>query len=143
MVLKTLLVAAMASVLLLTSCYPELSVQQYDKLKKDIAELDVQRQTLEKELQALKAQHIETRAYLDLLTKMVYTQSSEKLLAGQFDVPSLISAKPDLLSRANQLGDNEIAYFLGLMKSDNQTQTMAAYYKVIEYCLKQISQNLE
>ena len=142
MVLKVLLAIVIAFGLLLTSCYPELSVQQYDKLRKDIAELDVQRQALEKELEALKGQHAETRAYVELLNKMVSTQSSEKLLAGQFDVPSLIKAKSDLLKLANSLQDNEIAYFLGLMKEDNQSQTMAAYYKVIEYCLKKISQNL-
>src|SRR3990172_11534027 len=143
MALKVILAIAMVSGLLLTSCYPELSVQQYDKLRKDIAELDVRRQALEKELTDIKATHSKTRAYVELLNKMVSTQSSEKLLAGQFDVPSLINAKSELLKLANNLQDNEIAYFLGLMKADNQSQTMAAYYKVIEYFLKKITQNLE
>ena len=140
---KVLLGFLIAFSLLLSSCYPELSVQQYDKLRQDLTELDVQRQSLEKELATLKMKNTETLAYVKFLEKLESTQSSEKILSGQFDVGSLISAKGELMSLANSLGDNDIVYLLGLMKPDNQSQTVSAYYKIIEYCLKKMKQNLE
>lgn len=140
---KVLLGVILAFSLLLSSCYPELSVQQYGKLRQDLAALDTERQELRAELTALKTKNAEALAYVRFLDKLESTQSSEKILLGQFDVDSLISAKGELTSLANNLGDNEIVYFLGLMKTDNESQTVPAYYKVIEYCLKKIKQKLE
>ena len=142
MPLKLLWSALIAASLLLTSCYPELSVQQYDKLKQELADLDVQRKSLEKDLTAVKTKNAETLAYVGFLEKLEATQSSEKILAGQFDAASLISANAELTSAANSLGDSDIVYLLGLMKPDNANQTMAAYYKIIENCLKKIKKNL-
>jgi len=136
--------------LLLSSCYPELSVQQYDRLKEDLIALDVERQELQAELVAIKAEiaaieaeNAETLAYVEFLDKLVSTQSSEMILAGQFDVVALTDANAELAGIAERLGDNEIIYYLGLMDRDNESQTVAAYYKVIEYCLKKMRQNLE
>ena len=136
--------------LLLCSCYPELSVQQYDKLKEDLVALDVQRQelegkvaTLEEELATLKEKNEKTRAYVDFLEKLVSTQSSERILMGEFDVESLVDSEAELMSTAESLGDNEVIYYLGLMNHENESQTVGAYYKVIEYCLKNMKQNLE
>jgi len=129
--------------LLLSSCYPELSVQQYDQLKKDLAEMDIERQELQAELVAIKAKNTETLAYVGFLEKLVATQRSEKLLAGEFDVASLVDAGPELMSTAESLGDSEITYYLGLMDRNNESQTIGAYYKAIEYCLKDIKKNLE
>ena len=140
--------------LLLSSCYPELSVQQYDRLKEDLIALDVERQELQAELAVIKAEiatikaeneakNAETLAYVEFLDKLVSTQSSEMILAGQFDVVALTDANAELAGIAERLGDNEIIYYLGLMDRDNESQTVAAYYKVIEYCLKKMKQNLE
>lgn len=136
--------------LLLASCYPELSVQQYDQLKKDLAELDIQRQELQSELEtikaeltAVKAKNTATVAFVRFLEKLVATQSSEKILAGEFDVESLVNAKGELMSAAESLGDSDITYYLGLLDRNNKSQTIGAYYKVIEYCLKDIKKNLE
>ncbi len=147
---KILVGVLVALSLLLASCYPELSVQQYDTLRKDLAELDAQRQELEgklavieAELTAFKAKNAETLAYAEFLDKLVSTQKSETILSGQFDVGSLIDSNAELMSVAENLGDNDIIYYLGLMNGDNESQTVTAYYKVIEYCLKKMNQNLE
>ena len=147
---KMLLGVLIVLILLLSSCYPELSVQQYDKLKEDLAELDVQRQELENELttqqdeySALKEKNEKTLAYVAFLIKLVSTQSSARILTGEFDVESLVESKDELISAAEGLADNEIHYYLGLINPDNQSETVAAYYKVIEYCFKNIRQNLE
>jgi chorismate mutase len=129
--------------LLLSSCYPKLSVQQYDQLKKDLAALDTERQELQTELAAIKAKNTETLAYVEFLEKLVTTQSSEKLLAGEFDAESLVNAKDELMSAAQSLEDSDINYYLGLLDRNNESQTIAAYYKVIEYCLKDMRKNLE
>ena len=136
--------------LLLCSCYPELSVQQYDKLKEDLVELDVQRQeleeevaTLEEEVAALEEKNAKTLAYVEFLVKLVSTQSSERILTGEFDVGSLVDSGAELMSTAEILGDNEVIYYLGLINHENESQTVGAYYKVIEYCLKNMKQNLE
>ena len=139
---KVILVALFAFSLLLSSCYPELSVQQYDKLRQDIAALDTERQKLNKELTALKAKNVETLAYVAFLDKLESTQISEKILAGQFDADALISASINLTGMAKALGDNDIVFFLESMKPDNDGQTAQAYYKIVEYCLKKIKQNL-
>ena len=140
---KILVGILVALSLLLSSCYPELSVQQYDKLKKDLVELDTQRQELEEELTALKAKNTETLTYVDFLDKLVSTQKSEMILSGQFDVGSLIDSSTGLTNIAESLGDNDIIYYLGLMNAENESQTVTAYYKAVEYCLKKIKQNLE
>lgn len=129
--------------LLLSSCYPELSVQQYDQLKKDLAEMDVERQELQVELAVIKVKNTETLAYVRFLEKLVATQSSEKLLIGEFDVGSLVDAGPELMSAAESLGDSEIIYYLGLMDRNEESQTIGAYYKAIEYCLKDVKKNLQ
>ena len=136
--------------LLLVSCYPELSVQQYDRLKDDLVALDIERQELQAELAAIEVKNAaievknaETLAYIEFLDKLVSTQSSEKILAGQFDGEALADAKAELTSVAESLGDNDIIHYLGLMERDNESQTIVAYYKVIEYCLKKMKQNLE
>ena len=140
---KVILGLILTCSLLLTSCYPELSVQQYDKLRSDIAALDTERNDLESEVAALKSKNAESLAYVSFLEKLVSTQNSEKLLAGEFDTQSLINAKDELTALAANLGDNEIAYFLGLLKPDNNSLTVQSYYKVIEYCIKKLRQNLE
>jgi predicted nuclease with TOPRIM domain len=136
--------------LLFTSCYPKLSVQQYDQLKKDIEALDVERQELQTENQELqtelatiKANNTEIRAYIGFLEKLMSTQSSEKILLGEFDIESLANHKEELISAAESLKDSEIIYFLGLMNGNNESETVGAYYKVIEYCIKNIKQKLE
>jgi predicted nuclease with TOPRIM domain len=136
--------------LLFTSCYPNLSVQQYDQLKKDIEALDVERQELQAENQDLqveiatiKAKNSEVRAYIGFLEKLMSTQSSEKILIGEFDIVSLTNHKEELITAAESLKDNEIIYFLGLMNGKNESETVGAYYKVIEYCIKNIKQKLE
>lgn len=141
-----------------TACYPELSVQQYDKLKEDIEALDIQRQQLEAKVAGLEAQIEElsgqntallenndvVRSYIDLLHKLVSTQNSEKVLYGQFDAEALIEAREELIEEAEKLPESEnIVYFLELMNSDNQSHTVGAYYKVVEYSVKAIKQNLE
>ena len=45
-------------------------------------------------------------------------------------------------NKAKNLGDNEILYSLGLMEPGNDSQTVQAYYKIVEYSLKKIKQNL-
>ena len=140
---KILVSVLLALSLLLSSCYPELSVQQYDELRKDLAEMDVQRQELEAELTALKAKNSKTLAYTEFLVKLVSTQSSERILKGEFDVNSLIDSSFELTSVAESLGDGDIIYYLGLIDAENESQTVSAYYKTIEYCLKKIKQNLE
>ena len=144
---KILVGVLLALSLLLSSCYPELSVQQYDKLREDLAEMDIQRQELEVELETIKAENeekdAEMRAYVGFLEKLVSTQSSERILTGEFDVDSLVDAKDALTDVAESLGDNEITYYLGLMNRENGSQTVAAYYKVVEYCLKKMKQNLQ
>ncbi len=141
---KILLGALLALSLLLSSCYPELSVQQYDKLKEDLVELDVQRQELQAELAAIKEKDAETHAYVIFLEKLASTQISERILTGEFDVESLINSKAELMSAAESLGDNQVISCLESMDRENENgQTVAAYYKVVEYCLKKMKQNLQ
>ncbi|MFC2056225.1 hypothetical protein ACFLTO_01495 [Chloroflexota bacterium] len=143
MVAKILVGVLVALSLLLSSCYPELSVQQYDELRKDLVELDAQRQELGAKLTDLKAKNAETLTYVDFLDKLVSTQKSEMILSGQFDVGSLIDTRVMLTNVAESLGDVDIIYYLGLMDAENESQTVTAYYKVIEYSLKKLKQNLE
>jgi len=58
-------------------------------------------------------------------------------------VEALIAAGFGIEIAAEELGDNEIIYFLGLMNPENESQTVGIYYKIIEYCVKKMKQNLE
>lgn len=131
------------------SCYPELSVQQYDKLKEDLVELDEQRNVLEaelasvtEELETIKTSTKDIRMFVDFLAKLVSTQSSEMLLVGEFDTEALIEAKDELVASGDKLGDEDISYYLTLIDPENEDQTVAVYYKIIEYCLKNIKEKL-
>ena len=157
MITKVLVGILAALSVLFCSCYPELSVQQYDKLKKDIAELDTERKelkaelqivkvelhTVKAELQTIKEQNAKTLAYIEFLNKLIFIQSLEMIVSGEFDVEALADSATELTSAAERLGDNNIIYYLGLIDPDNESQSIAAYYKVIEYCLKKMKQNLE
>lgn len=148
--LKVFIGLIMAFILLFPSCYPELSVQQYDKLREDLEALDVERQELrskvssmEAELTIIEAKNKKIQDYIIFLHKLVSTQSSAKILEGEFDPEALITSKAELFTAAEGLEDGEINYFLGLMDPENESQTVSAYYKIIEYCVKKIKQNLE
>lgn len=151
---KLLIGFLLALSLLFTSCYPELSVQQYDKLKEDLEALDVKRAELELEIDSLTeniellkaedaAEDAVTIRYVRFLEKIISTQSSERLLSGEFDVDSLVNSKEVLNEMANELGDSKVGYYLELFDSNNSTQTVAAYYKTIEYCFKEMKLNLQ
>ncbi len=154
MVKKILIGILIAISLLFTSCYPELSVQQYDKLKEDLVALDMKRAELEAEVESLKADitalqaaqqaiNSETRAYIVFIERMVSTQSSERILTGEFDVESLVKSKDVLIETAKDLEESNISYYLELMNSENESQTVAAYYKTMEYCFKQMKKILQ
>jgi len=154
---KVLVGVLLALSVLLCSCYPELSMQQYDKLKSDIAVLDTERKELggklsalevelrvtEVELREIEEKNAETLAYVEFLDKLLSVQSSELILSGEFDVSALIDASVELTSIAEKLGDNDIIFYLGLLDAENEGESVAAYYKVIEYSMKKIKQNLE
>jgi cell division protein FtsB len=138
-------------ILLLSACYPKLSVQQYDKLRQDITSLNTESQalsnnvtSLEAELASVKTSNTKALGYINFLEKLISTQNSEKVLSGkgEFDVGTLLKANKDLIAMANDIGDSEIAYLLGLMKPNNDDQTITAYYKIIEKCIKNIKQDL-
>lgn len=151
---KLLIGFLLALSLLFTSCYPELSVQQYDKLKEDLetldvkrAELEIQIESLTENIELLKAENAvknaKTVKYVRFLEKMISTQSSERLLSGEFDVDSLVNSKETLDEMAEELGDSKVTYYLELFDSDNASQTVAAYYKTIEYCFKEMKAILQ
>jgi chromatin segregation and condensation protein Rec8/ScpA/Scc1 (kleisin family) len=152
---KKILIGLMIGLsLLFTSCYPELSVQQYDKLKEDLKALDVKRAELETEIESLQANiavieannaqvHAEVRGYLSFLEKMVSTQSSERILTGEFDVESLVKAKETLKDLAADLEESKVFYYLDMMNTENESQTVGAYYKAIEYSLKEMKSKLQ
>jgi hypothetical protein len=138
-------------ILLLSACYPKLSVQQYDKLRQDITALNTESQALSENVTSLKGQLAAVKAgnsdalgYVNFLEKLISTQNSEKVLSGrgEFDVTSLLNANKELITMANDISDSEIAYLLGLMKPNNDDQTITAYYKIIEKCMKKIKQDL-
>lgn len=146
---KSLIVIFVGLCLFISSCYPELSVQQYDKLKADLEKLDEKRTELEQEvsylsteLEEIKAKNTEVRAYIDFLVQLVSTQNSESLLAGEFDTGALVESKEKLLESAEQLKDGEIEYYLSLINPENEAETVGVYYKAIEECLKAIKQEL-
>ena len=147
---KVILVFLLSFTVLLTSCYPQLSVQQYDKLRQDIAALDTERQKLGENvtalsgnLTALKSKNTETLAYVAFLDKLETTQVSQKLLVGQFDADAVLKDSANLTAMAKDLGDYDIIFFLDSMKPKNESQTMQAYYKIVEYTLKKIKANLD
>ena len=154
---KKSLVVLMIGVCLLTiSCNPELSVQQYDKLKEDLEKLEETRVELEQEvdslsteiaslsteLEKIKAKNTEIRAYIDFLVQLVSTQNSESLLEGAFDANALVESKEELLTTAKKLQDSNIEYYLSLITPDNEAATVGVYYKAVEICLKEIKQEL-
>jgi len=148
--LKALIGFLIVFTLLFPSCYPELSVQQYDKLREDLEAMDVERQelgsrvsALETELNEIKTKNQIIRDYVEFLNKMVSTQSSAKILEGEFDVEALFASRAELMITAEALEDGEIAYYLSLMDHENESQTVSAYYKILEYCVKEIKRNLE
>lgn len=161
---RKIVIAAMIFLsLLLASCYPELSVQQYDQLRADLEAMDVNRQalvdevidlegrvavlqeqvvTLVGDIEARQAIDRDNLAYIDFLGKLVSTQT-EFILKGQFDIEALVEASGELTEAAEELENSDIIYYLGLMKPDNQIETVAAYYKIIETTVKKIRTNLE
>ena len=146
---KVIFIVLLGVCLFVSSCYPELSVQQYDKLKDDLEKLDEKRTELEQEVESLsleleeiKAKNSEVRTYIDFLVQLVSTQNSESLLKGEFDTNALVQSKEKLLESAIQLQDSEIEYYLSLISPDNEAQTAGVYYKAIERCLKGIKQEL-
>jgi septal ring factor EnvC (AmiA/AmiB activator) len=153
---KSLIVVFVGLCLCVSSCYPELSVQQYDKLKEDLEQLDEKRTELEQEvsvlsievaslsteLDAIKSANTEVRAYIDFLVQLVSTQNSESLLEGEFDTDALVKSKEKLLETAESLKDSQIEYYLSLISPENEAETVGVYYKVIESCLKEIKQEL-
>lgn len=143
----SLLLAALC--LFVVSCYPELSVQQYDKLKEDLVKLDNERTALAEELaytsaelEIIKENNKEVRTYIDFMLLLVNTQSTEKQLSGDFDAEALVTAKDQLIEASEKLEDNDIHYYLSLINPENEAQTAGAYYKAIEYCIKNIKQKL-
>ncbi|OGN90146.1 MAG: hypothetical protein A2158_02740 [Chloroflexi bacterium RBG_13_46_14] len=146
---KSIIIVFIGLCLFISSCYPELSVQQYDKLKEDLEKLDEKRTVLEQEVESLstelaeiKTKNTEVRAYIDFLVQLVSTQNSESLLEGEFDTKALVESKEKLLESAEKLKDSEIEYYLGLISPENEAQTVGIYYKTIESCLKAIKQEL-
>lgn len=153
---KSILIVFIGMCLFVSSCYPELSVQQYDKLKEDLEILDEQRTELKQEvnslstevsslsteLEEIKTKNTEVRAYVDFLVQLVSTQNSESLLEGEFDTGALVESKEMLLESAETLKDSQIEYYLSLINPENEAETVGVYYKVIEDCLKEIKQEL-
>jgi septal ring factor EnvC (AmiA/AmiB activator) len=146
---KSIIIVFIGLCLFVSSCYPELSVQQYDKLKEDLEKLDEQRTELEQEvailsteLEDIKTKNTEVRAYIDFLVQLVSTQNTESLLEGEFDTNALVESKEKLLESARKLNDSEIEYYLSLINPENEAETVGVYYKAIEICLKAIKQEL-
>jgi len=153
---KSLIAILIGLCLFVSSCYPELSVQQYDKLKEDLEKLDEKRTELEQEvssleqevssismeLEGIKTKNTQVRAYIDFLVQLVSTQNTESRLAGEFDTNALVESKEKLIESAKKLKDSEIEYYLGLINPENEAETVGVYYKAIEECLKAIKQEL-
>lgn len=154
-----------------SACYPELSVQQYDQLKADLDAMDTQRQelldenialendklqlqnevttletdlaTLQEQFNTARSRNNKIRGYVTFLNKLIATQSSELILEGQFDIKALVAAKDSLIGASANLSNGDVAYYVGLIDADNEGQTVGAYYKAIESCVKGIKNNLE
>jgi len=136
--------------LLLSACYPELSAQQYDKLRAELETMDIERQELKAELTAMKVEQAddesrdaETRAYVEFLDKLLVAQRGAMIVYGDFDIAVVSDYKDELVSAAEELGDSQITYYLELMDPDDRSQSIAAYYKIIEQSLQKIKKNLE
>ena len=86
-------------------------------------------------------------AFLDIfkfsITNFLLILPSERILTGEFDVVSLVDSKDILIETAKDLEESNISYYLELMNSDNESQTVAAYYKTMEYCFKEMRKILE
>jgi len=124
-------------------------VQQYDKLKEDLEVLNTQTTTLtgelaqvKAELQTFKDKNTEIRSYVNFMVQLISTQNSESLLSGEFDVAALADAKDELTDSAVILGDTNISYYVSLIDATKEAETAGAYYKAIEYCIKNIKQKL-
>ena len=76
------------------------------------------------------------------MVQLIATQNSESLLKGEFDVAALAAAKDALLESANKLEDQDIHYYMTLIDEENEAETVGAYYKAIEYCIKNIKLEL-
>ena len=146
---KIIVLAFMALCLCLSSCYPELSVQQYDDLREDLAEMDEERMALreelasvKEELDAFKEKNGQIKVYVDFMVQLIGTQNSESLLVGEFDVNALAEAKDTLIEASEKLENGEIHYYMSLIDPENEPGTVGAYYKAIEYCIKNIKQKL-
>jgi hypothetical protein len=149
MIRKVIIIVITALCLCLSSCYPELSVQQYDKLKEDLRTLDIERTNLEKNLAAATSEldicnnnNLEIGAYVDFMSLLMSTQNSESLLAGEFDAAALVESKEELIAAAENLSDGDVVYYMSLIDPDNESGTVGAYYKAMEYCIKNIKQKL-
>jgi len=136
--------------LLLSSCYPELSVQQYDKLRAELEAMDIERNESKAELAAIQAEKAdfdankaETLAYVEFLDTLLSAERGAMILYGQLDIAAVSDYKDELASAAEQLGDSELTYYVELIDPDNGSQSIAAYYKIIEGCLQKIKQNLK
>ena len=145
----TIVIAALCLSIGLSACHPELSVQQYDQLKEDIVKLDEERtalreeiDTLTEQLDTVKEKNAVVRKYVNFIVQLIATQNSESLLKGEFDVAALTAAKDALLEAANKLEDQDIHYYMTLIDEENEAETVGAYYKAIEYCIKNIKQEL-
>jgi hypothetical protein len=149
MIRKIVVIVITALCLCLSSCYPELSVQQYDKLKEDLKTLDKERTTLEEnldvttsELEICNKNNQEIKAYVDFMALLMSTQNSERMLAGEFDAEALVAAKDVLVAAAENLTDGDVVYYMSLIDHNNESATVGAYYKAMEYCIKNIKQKL-
>ena len=150
MAVKVLVSTLVVLSMLLCSCYPELSVQQYDKLKKELEDLDTERKELhaevrrlEIELAMIKNKNADTLDYVEFLDKLIFTPSLGIIVSGEFDVEALADSATKLKSYTERLGDSEIDFYLGLINPEHRSQSIAAYYKIVEICLKKTKQNLK
>ena len=151
---KVLVGVLLALGLLLSSCYPELSVQQYDKLRTELEAMESERKELRVELATIKlekaeneakneAKNAETLAYVEFLDTLLSAQRGVMIVYGHFDVAVIPDFKDELARVAEQLGDSEIAYYVGLIDPENEGQSAKAYYKIIECCFQKMRLNLE
>lgn len=147
--LSLIVIPALCCFLFLTSCYPELSVQQYDQLKEDLEVLNHQSAAMDEELAyinaengLLKENNVEIATYVDFMMQLLSTQNSESLLNGEFDVQALVDSKEVLLASSANLSDGNIYRYLSIINEENEAETMGAYYQTLSTCIKNIKQKL-
>ena len=92
---------------------------------------------------AIKTKNVKTLAYVEFMDKLIFVQNLDMIVSGEFDVEALAEATPGLIDEAEKLDDSEIIYYLSLITSDKESQSIAAYYKVIECVLKKMRENLK